>query len=360
MGDVMAYTIRNAYDKHLTFENLIAAYYRTCKAKRNSKEVLSFEIDLESNIINLMKQLKNQTYKLGKYHEFTIYEPKKRLIKSLPYRDRIVQQWYVYEFIMPYFVPRFISTSYACIEGRGTHKAVEKSQEYMRKMRRKYGSYYIVKLDIKGFFYNIDKNILFRILQKRIHDEKLLKLTHMFIFDNEKEKGIPIGNYTSQYFANIYLNELDYYVKQDLKVRYYIRYMDDFVLFVKSKEDAKFYYEKIRLFLEEHLKLSLNTKSHYAPNKMGLNFCGFRIFEDYRLLRARFKKKMKKKVKIWNLLFLHNALDMHQVLLEWNSFLAHSNHADSYHFQKKIYESIIFHKDLPFPKYESLKNQKSL
>ena len=136
--------------------------------------------------------------------------------------------------------------------------------------------------------------------------------------------------------------------------------MDDFVLFVKSKEDAKFYYEKIRLFLEEHLKLSLNTKSHYAPNKMGLNFCGFRIFEDYRLLRARFKKKMKKKVKIWNLLFLHNALDMHQVLLEWNSFLAHSNHADSYHFQKKIYESIIFHKDLPFPKYESLKNQNSL
>ena len=116
-------------------------------------------------------------------------------------------------------------------------------------------------------------------------------------------------------------------------------------MFVKTKEEAKFYYEKIESYLQEHLHLSLNSKSHYAPNKMGLNFCGFRIYEDYRLLRARFKKKIKQKVKVWNLLFLHDALDMH------------SNHADSYHFQIKIYESILFRKDLPFPKYEMLKKE---
>jgi hypothetical protein len=130
----MPHTIRNAFDKHLTIESLLDAHERASKTKRYSKEVLKFDIDLESNIVNLYKKLKNGTYRMGKYRTFKIYEPKERVIRALPYVDRIVHQWYIYEFIKPYVVPRFINDSYACIEGKGTHKAVNRAQEYMQKM----------------------------------------------------------------------------------------------------------------------------------------------------------------------------------------------------------------------------------
>ena len=146
---------------------------------------------------------------MGKYRTFKIYEPKERVIRALPYVDRIVHQWYIHEFIKPYIVPRFINDSYACIEGRGTHKAVDKAQEYMRKMKNNYGAYYIVKCDISGFFYNIDKDVLYNILKRFIRDHKLLDITYEFIYNDGEEVGLPIGNYTSQFFANIYMNELD-------------------------------------------------------------------------------------------------------------------------------------------------------
>ena len=157
----------------MTFESLLSAHARASKTKRNSKEVLIFEIDLETNLVNLYKQLKNGTYKMGKYREFKIYEPKERVIRSLPYIDRMVHQWYIHEFIKPYITPRFIKDSYACIDGRGTHKAVETLQEYMRKMKNKYGSYYILKCDVRRFFYNIDKDVLLAILSKIIKDPKI-------------------------------------------------------------------------------------------------------------------------------------------------------------------------------------------
>lgn len=344
----MPHTIRNQYDKHLTFEALLEAHNRASKTKRNSKEVLIFEIDLETNLINLYRKLKNGTYKMGKYRQFTIYEPKKRIIQSLPYVDRIVHQWYVYEFIKPYYVPRFIADTYACIDNRGTHKAVDKAQQYMRKMKRKYDSYYILKCDIKGYFYNIDRDILYQILAHSIGDEKILNLTKNLIYDGINEKGLPIGNYTSQYFANIYLNELDHYIKEELKVKYYLRYMDDFVLFVKDKEEAKENYLKIKEYVETKRKLELNDKSRYFPNKMGLDFCGFRIYESHRLLRKRAKQTIKKNIKKWNKFYEHDILDLKTTLLQWNSWIAHSNHANSYHFQKKMYDSILFKEELPF------------
>ena len=350
----MPHKIRNAFDKHLTFESLLSAHARASKTKRNSKEVLIFEIDLETNLVNLYKQLKNGTYKMGKYREFKIYEPKERVIRSLPYIDRMVHQWYIHEFIKPYITPRFIKDSYACIDGRGTHKAVETLQEYMRKMKNKYGSYYILKCDVRRFFYNIDKDVLLAILSKIIKDPKLMELTKVFIYGDLDDVGIPIGNYTSQYFANIYMNELDQYVKQELKVKYYVRYMDDFILLVESKQEAKRLLFLISQFLEENLHLELNHKSGYFPNRAGVDFCGFRIFESYRLLRKRSYKKIKKKVKKWNYLYEHEILDIHQVLLEWNSWIAHSNHASCYALQRKVYDSILCKDELPPPKIENI------
>ena len=349
----MPHTIRNAFDRHLTVESLLDAHNRASKTKRYSKEVLKFEIDLETNIVNLYKKLKNGTYKMGKYRTFKIYEPKERIIRALPYVDRIVHQWYVYEFIKPYVIPRFIYDSYACIEGRGTHKAVDKAQEYMRCMKNKYHSYYIVKCDIKGFFYNIDKDILFKLLGKFIKDEELLKLTYEFIYGDNDVLGLPIGNYTSQFFANIYLNELDHFVKDKLKIKYYVRYMDDFVMFVETKEEARKVIADIDVYLEENLHLQLNHKSGYHLNKMGLDFCGFRVYESYRLLRKRSIKKIKRKIKKWNILYENNLLDLHKTILEWNSWLAHSSHAKCYKLQLDIYDKINFKEYLKKPQLDT-------
>ena len=230
--------IKKCFYEKLTFQKLIEAHYRTRKSKKYKNEIIGFELALETNIINLLNIIKNHNYHPGNYRIFTIKEPKERIIKALPYVDRVVHQWYVEEFIKPNIVPKFISTSFACIVGKGTHKAAEKVQEYMRIYKRNYNRFWILKCDIKKFFYQIDKNILFNILKKYIEDAELLNFTQKIIFDTDEQIGIPIGNYTSQYFANIYLNELDQFVKRHLHIKYYVRYMDDFILLLPNKNEC--------------------------------------------------------------------------------------------------------------------------
>lgn len=286
---------------------MLSAHARAVKGKKQKKEVILFEMDLETNLIRIMDDIRDGKYKFGKYREFIIYEPKMRVIKSLPYQDRIVHQWYVEEFIKPYFVKRFIADTYACIDGRGTLAAVIKTQKYMKRMKKQYGSYYILKCDVKKYFYNIDKKILLDILSKRISDPLLLDFTKVILDDGESV-GIPIGNFTSQYFANIYLNELDHYIKEELRVKYYIRYMDDFVLFVKNKKEALKFLGCIQCFLKDKLKLELNSKSKYFPNKFGCDFCGYKIYETHIVLRKRFKAKLRKNVRLWKKLKEENKL----------------------------------------------------
>jgi len=296
-------------------------------------------MDLETNLMNLYNKLKNGTYKMGKYREFMVYIPKERLIKSLPYIDRIVHQWYVGEFIKPYIIPRFISDNHACIDNRGTHLAVANLQKYMRKMN---DNYYILKCDIKKYFYSIDKNMLFNIMQRYIKDKKILELTKLFIFDNDEAKGIPIGNYTSQFFVNIYLNELDYYIKHELKIKYYVRYMDDFVILTNTKDEAKDALDKIKSFLDNILQLELNQKTSYYPSYKGVNFCGYIVYDTHILVRKRSIKKIKRNVRKWNKLALTNDLDYHKFVLSFNSFKGHIKHANSYNLYKKIVDSIDF------------------
>ena len=350
----MSKTIKNVFVKKLDFILFIEAHNRAKKSKMSKKEVLKFELDLETNLINLMNKIKNGSYKVGKYRSFTVYEPKERLIKSLPYCDRIVHQWYVEEFIKPFIVPRFISDTYACIEGRGTHKAVFKLQEYMRIMKKNWGKYYIVKCDIKKFFYNIDRNILFNILKKYFKDKKLLAFTHKIIFDNDETVSIPIGNYTSQYFANIYLNELDHYVKEKLKIKYYIRYMDDFIFLVKTKEEAKYYKDCVENFVNNRLNLELNPKSKYFPNYLGIEFCGYKIYETHLLLKRRCKLKIKKNINKWNKLYLEDRLDSNKVMMCWNSWVAHSEKACNYNLKKILIGKCIFKDN---PNYSFLKTR---
>lgn len=148
----MSKTIKNCFYKNLTFEKMMAAHKRAKQHKASKDEIIRFEFNLENNIINLINSIRNNTYKSGHYYVFTIYEPKKREIRSLPYRDRVVHQWYIEEFIKPYIIPRFIDTTFACLTNRGTHKAVDKVQNYLRKYEYQYKNYWILKCDIKGFF----------------------------------------------------------------------------------------------------------------------------------------------------------------------------------------------------------------
>ena len=149
----------------------------------------------------------------------------------------------------------------------------------------------------KKIFFNIDREILFNLLKRKIKDRYFLEFSKKIIFYDEEKVGIPIGNYTSQYYANIYMTKLDKYIKENLKTCYYTRYMDDFVLILESKEKAKEMLEKIKVFLSENLKLELNSKTAYFKQNQGINYCGFRIWKTHRLLREQSKKKMKRKLK---------------------------------------------------------------
>ena len=293
----MPKTIRNQFDKKLTFENLMKAHILSRKGKGYRKDIILFNLKQEEYIMWLYNELKLGTYKHSGYTSFMITKPKERIIEKSKYIDRIVHRWYVDEFMQEYFVKGFINTSYACIKNKGMHKACLDVQNAMKHCNIIWNNYYIIKMDIKKYFQNIDKNILFEILKRKIKDEKLLWLTREILFSNGEQKGLPIGNYTSQCFANIYLNEVDQFVKHKLHCKYYFRFMDDSIILAKTKDEAIYILKEIRKFLKENLDLELNKKTQIFKSSQGVNFCGYKI-NEYRLkIRDRREKKAKEKSK---------------------------------------------------------------
>ena len=293
----MPKTIRNVYCKNLTYEKLLKAHLDARKGKGSRKEIILFNLKQEDYIKYLLEKLENKTYKHGGYTVFYVTEPKLRKIEKSKYMDRIVHRWLVDNILKPYFIPRFIQTTYACIEGRGMHKACLDMQEMMKHCTRIWNNYYILKMDIAKYFDNIDKKILVSILEKRIKDKDVMWLINEILYANKREKGLEIGNYTSQMFANIYLNEYDWYVKRELNIKYFSRYMDDSILLVKTKKEAIQALENIKRFLKENLHLELNSKTQIFKSSQGVNYCGYKI-NEYRLkIRDKGKKKLKKKIK---------------------------------------------------------------
>ena len=293
----MPKTIRNQFDKHLTYEKLLEAHFKSRKCKNRRKETILFNLKQEEYIMWLYEQLKNGTYKHGGYTSFYVTEPKKRLIEKSRYIDRIVHRWLVDNFLLPNFATQFIYASFACIKGKGLHNCSLYVQDMMRKAKTNWGSYYILKTDISKCFQSIDKGILIKILERKIKDKKLMWLIEEVLYGNPKPKGIEIGNYTSQTFANIYLNEVDQYIKHELKIKYYARYLDDSVLILRNKEEAKIALEKITSFISEKLEMQFNSKTQIIKGTQGVNYCGYKI-NEYRLkIRDRGKRNLKKKVK---------------------------------------------------------------
>ena len=215
------------------------------------------------------------------------------------------------------------------------HNATLDLQLGMRKMKRAYRDYYILKMDIRKYFNSIDKKILYKILKRRIKDEKLLWLIRQVLSAQKRQKGIEIGNYTSQTFANIYLNELDQYATRKLKVPFYYRYMDDIVILVKTKKDAKEALDKIKKFLKEHLELELNDKTNIFRGKQGVNFCGYKINENRMKVRDKGKKKFKKKVKKLLREIKDENLSSKDARIYLTGHLGYFNIANTYTLKKK-------------------------
>ena len=293
----MPKTIRNKFDKILSYETLMEAHKKSRKGKGYRNEIIKFNLKQEEYIMWLYNELKNGTYKHGGYNVFYVTEPKVRKIEKSRYIDRIVHRWLVDNFLEPVFVPTFVNTSFACLKGKGMHRAAIYVQQSMKSALAKWKDYYVLKMDVAKYFDSIDKSILFNILKGKIKDEKLLWLVKEILFSQKREKGLEIGNYTSQMFGNIYLNEQDQFVKHKLHIKYYARYLDDSIIIVKTKQEAKIALKEITRFLEENLKLKLNNKTQIFKGKQGVNFCGYKINEYRMKLRDKGKRKLKKKIK---------------------------------------------------------------
>lgn len=279
------------YERIYSFENLYSAYLKVKKGRRYKKEVLEFSHNLEENLFKIQKELKNETYKHGNYRKFIVRDSKKREIKAPIVKDRVIHHA-LCNLIDPIFNNTFYDYSYACRKGKGNHKAVKALK---RKLKNK-EAFYCLKADVSKYFDSVDLHILLKIIEKKIKDKRVLSLIKEILESNDK--GLPIGNLTSQLFANVYLNELDQFLKRELKIEYFFRYMDDFLILEKDKKKLFVIKNKIEDFLHQSLGLTFNKKvTRIFPIKTGIDFLGYIIFQDYTLLRKKTVLKMFKKLK---------------------------------------------------------------
>lgn len=283
--------VNNIFDKIISVENLIEADRMARKGKKSSYGVTVHDRNKERNILDLHQLLKTGKYSTSEYKTFIITDPKEREIFCLPYYpDRIVH-WAIMLQLEPIWMKVFTADSYSCIKGRGIHgaaKAVHKS------LKDYEGTQYCFKLDIRKFYPSIDQHILMGIIEKKIKCRKTLFLLSDIICSTES--GLPIGNYISQYAANLYLTYFDHYVKEQLKVKYYFRYCDDLVFLATTKDELHTLYEKIKDYLQDKLKLTIKSNYQIFPvDKRGIDFVGYRFYHTHCLLRKRIKQNMMRK-----------------------------------------------------------------
>ena len=314
------------FEEISSFQNLYDSYLKARKGKRGRYDVGLYTYNLERNLIETEKELRDETYEVGEYHRFFVREPKKRLVMSLHFKDRVVQ-WAIYKKLMPIYDKTFIEDSYGCRIGKGSHRASNRLQYWLRQVHRKPGKWYYLKLDISKYFYRVDHEILLKILAKRIRDEKLMRLLEKIINGKEpfglpagygpdelpREQwlattGMPIGNLTSQLFANIYLNELDQYCKHALKIHYYVRYMDDVIILGNDKKKLQEIRRKIEEFIHQELRLNLNKKTAIRPVDVGIDFVGFMTWGTHKKIKKSTAKRMKRAMKHLTILMATNQI----------------------------------------------------
>jgi retron-type reverse transcriptase len=294
------------------FKNLYKAYFGCRENKRTTYHAAKFEMSFESELLKLKEELKSHNYQPGPSICFAITDPKLREVWAADFRDRVVHHLLV-GYLESIWEKMFVFHSYACRKGKGAHKSIR----YLKKIIAP--DLFFLQVDIQSFFVSIDKSVLFSLVKKRVKNPEILWLAERIIFHDPTTNyiprgdlkllqsvpphkslfgkincGLPIGNLTSQFFANVYLNELDQFIKHSLKCRYYFRYMDDLLLLNSSKEQLLKWRDDIKTFVETNLKLKLHPKKQILqPATNGINFCGYIVKPDYTLIRRRTVKKLK-------------------------------------------------------------------
>lgn len=315
------------FERVCDFRALEQAAYRAFRANRENADALRFMSSIEPELLELQRQLQSGAYRPGPYHTFTIWEPKERYIAAAPFRDRVVHHC-VCAVLEPVFERRYIHDSYACRKDKGSHRAVTRAAHFAR------GNRYFLKCDVRKYFENIDHGVLKGILARLFKDRRFLNLIGLIIDHNAPHnapgKGVPIGNLTSQHFANLYLDQLDHFVKEELQVRRYVRYMDDFLCFSDSKKELHGIYSEVRYSLRERLQLEIKEQKCYvAPVSQGIPFLGMRVFPGtVRLSRqslVRWRRKLRKREND----FAGGYITRARLIEAAGSLIAHISHANT-------------------------------
>lgn len=289
--------IKNVYPLIYSTENLVKSQYTSQKGKKNRGEVKAFNDNLNDNLSILYSLLRDETFEPGIYRTKKIYDPKERDIMIAPFfPDRVVHHCII-NVLAPHWYHIFIGNTYACIKGRGTHKCMEDVHRAL--ITDRIGTRYCLKIDIRKFYDNVDHSVLKKIIRYSIADESLLRLLDKIIDSNGKEKGLPIGNFTSQYLANLYLAYFDHWVKEELGVKYYYRYMDDMVVLGEDKAWLHYILDSFALYLGAELKVEIKPNWQIFPvDDRGIDYVGFKQNHYGILLRKgillRFYQKLEK------------------------------------------------------------------
>ncbi|GMV67518.1 MAG: hypothetical protein AMXMBFR75_33080 [Candidatus Hinthialibacteria bacterium] len=335
-------TCKNLWPRLISWENLLLAAERAEKGKRRKSNVARFNLIQERELLLLQEELTAKSYRPGSYREFWVYERKPRLISAAPYKDRVVHHA-LCNIIEPIFDCTFICDSYACRTGKGTHAAADRYTEFSRKNR------YVLKLDIRQYFPSIDHSLLYQELSKKIADMDVLWLIRLILATKgdagllwPSGKGIPIGNLTSQFFANVYLNCFDHWMKEEAGCRCYIRYVDDMVVLSDSK---RWLHGMIPLIREQLAKLQLRIhprKCSIFPVSEGCDFMGYRIWPDHRRLRPdnghRFSNRLLKMAEKYFI----GETDLETVSASIASWVGHASNADTWGLRGHILGGVTF------------------
>lgn len=342
------------WDSVVSFDNLYLAYRKARRGKGANPDVARFGLNLERELLALQRELSTGDYRPGPYRLFTIYERKPRQIAAAPFRDRVVHHA-VMNVIEPPLDRTFIHDSYACRKDKGVHKAVDRYQGWARRYA------YALKMDVQRYFPSIDRDILKQKLRRRIKDREVLRLLDTIVdtgpatdgppvyFPGDdlltplgRRTGIPIGNLTSQFFANLYLDDLDHHLKETLRVGPYLRYVDDLVILDDDKARLHDVREAVRAKLAAaRLRLHPN-KAHITPTAHGLDMLGYFVFPHRRRLRNDNGHRFARRLRWFAQLYRHGRLDWKDFNPSVQSWLGHARHADTLGLRRRIFSETVF------------------
>lgn len=323
------------YNSIISFENLLISWQEFLREKKKRRDVCDFSINLMDNILDLYQELSSKIYKHGSYYAFKINDPKPRDIHKASVHDRIIHHA-VYRILYPYFDKKFIYDSYSCRNNKGTHKALSRFRNLIRKVSSNNSkTAWVLKGDIRRFFATIDHKILKNILRKHIVDRDIMwllgNIIDSFHTENKLNVGLPLGNVTSQLLINVYMNEFDQFMKRKLKMKYYIRYADDFLILHENRLCLEGLIAKISNYLEKSLNLSLNNdKVVIKTVSSGVDFLGWIHFPHHRVLRTSTKRRMFRKL---------NQKHNPETLASYLGLLRHGN---TYKLARRIEEEMLF------------------